>query len=78
MSTPLIATLQENCGYLRDRGWHQTAHLMTLAAGEIERLNERIRALEEELQTPDTTFMSRGPDARNQAGARAASLFSRR
>ena len=46
MSTALIATLRESCGYLRDDGYHQTARLMAAAADEIERLNSRVYALE--------------------------------
>ena len=50
MTTPLITTLQESIGYLKDAGFHQTARLMILAAAEIENLNRRIRELEEELE----------------------------
>jgi hypothetical protein len=46
MSTPLVTALRESCGYLCDGGYRQTAQLMTLAADEIERLNNQIRALE--------------------------------
>lgn len=46
MSTALVATLRESCGYLRDDGYHQTARLMAVAADEIERLNRRVHALE--------------------------------
>src|SRR6476659_3610966 len=46
MSTPLVTALRESCEYLRDGGYHQTAQLMTVAADEIERLNNQIRALE--------------------------------
>jgi hypothetical protein len=46
MATVLVTAIRENCGYLQDEGWHQTAHLMTLAAHEIERLNDRVRELE--------------------------------
>ena len=45
MSTPLVTALRESCGYLRDGGYHQTAQLMTVAADEIERLNNQIQAL---------------------------------
>jgi hypothetical protein len=47
MTTALIAALRESRGYLVDQGWHQSAQLMTLAAQEIERLNARVRQLEE-------------------------------
>lgn len=46
MSTALVATLRESCGYLHDDGYHQTARLMAVAADEIERLNRRVHALE--------------------------------
>lgn len=46
MSTALVATLRESCGYLHDDGYHQTARLMAAAADEIERLNRRVYALE--------------------------------
>ena len=46
MNTPLVTALRESCEYLRDGGYHQTAQLMTVAADEIERLNNQIRALE--------------------------------
>jgi hypothetical protein len=46
MKTALIAALHEGHGFLQDQGWHQTAQLMTIAANEIERLNERVRELE--------------------------------
>ena len=48
MSSALVATIRESIGYLQDAGWDQTARLMTLAAEEIERLNEHVRALEAE------------------------------
>lgn len=46
MSTALVVTLRESCGYLRDDGYHQTARLIAVAADEIERLNRRVQALE--------------------------------
>lgn len=46
MNMRLVSALRESCGYLQDQGWHQTARLMTSAAEEIERLNERLRELE--------------------------------
>jgi hypothetical protein len=46
MSTALVTALRESCGYLEDDGYHQTARMMTAAADEIERLNERVRVLE--------------------------------
>jgi hypothetical protein len=50
MTTALVATLRESCGYLQDDGYHQTARLVAVAAGEIERLNRRVHALESETQ----------------------------
>lgn len=46
MTTALVTTIRESCGYLDDEGWQQTAQLMSLAAHEIERLSERVRELE--------------------------------
>ena len=46
MSTALVVALRESCGYLRDAGYRQTAHLLTAAADEIEQLRERLHALE--------------------------------
>ena len=56
MSTALVATLRESIGYLQDDGYHQTARLMAVAADEIERLNQRVHALEAELQTTEPLF----------------------
>jgi hypothetical protein len=53
MKTPLSVALHEGHGFLQDQGWHQTAHLMTVAAQEIERLSERVRELEK--SQPDRT-----------------------
>ena len=79
MKASLIAALQENCGYLRDEGWHQTARLMVLAAQEIESLSERIRELEEHLGTLDEASDTlRTPEACNQNAMRAAAASSRR
>lgn len=46
MSTALVVALRDSCGYLRDAGYRQTAHLLTAAADEIEQLRERLQALE--------------------------------
>ena len=67
MTTPLITTLRESCGYLKDGGFHQTAQLMILAAREIEQLNARIRELEDELKIlPDEAGLPYTPEASNQ------------
>lgn len=80
MSTPLITSLLESCGYLEDEGWHQTAQLMRLAAQEIRTLNERIAELEGHLKAlDDTTEALPTPDASNQnVMHKAAARFSRR
>ena len=78
MSTPLITMLRENCGYLEDEGWHQTARLIVLAANELERLDVRIRELEQHLATLDEGSGPRTPEASNQNTVRAAAVSSRR
>jgi hypothetical protein len=78
MTTPLITTLRENCGYLQDEGWHQTARLMTLAASEIERLTVRIRELEAHLASFDGPPALPTPEASNQNGVHVATVASRR
>lgn len=79
MTTPLTTTLRENCGYLQDEGWHQTAQLMTLAASEIERLTVRIRQLEEHLASLEDPSGLHAPEASNQnSGVRPAAVASRR
>jgi hypothetical protein len=79
MTTPLIVTLRENCGYLQDEGWHQTARLMTLAASEIERLAVRIRQLEEHLASLEHASGLPAPEASNQnSGVRTGAVASRR
>jgi len=79
MTTPLTTTLRENCGYLQDQGWHQTAQLMTLAAGEIERLTVRIRQLEQHLASLEDPSSLHTPKASNQnSGVRGAAVASRR
>ena len=70
MKTALSVALREGHGFLQDQGWHQTAHLMTVAAQEIERLSERVRELEDE-SLPDRTRIalasSRMPSGRDSA-----------
>ena len=70
MTSPLISALRESCGYLEDEGWHQTGQLMTLAADEIERLTERVRALESE--------SPQAPNASNQNVASSGAVAARR
>ena len=67
MSTALITTLRESCGYLDDDGYHQTARLIAAAADEIERLNRRVYALESgsgrvEFRRPETTSVNARAD----------------
>jgi hypothetical protein len=45
MEPALARELRENCGYLRDEGWTQSARLMELAADEIERLTAQTEQL---------------------------------
>jgi hypothetical protein len=78
MSTPLITTLRENCGYLQDAGWSQTARLMTHAAAEVERLNSRIRELESHLASVENTSGIQAPDASNQNDIRVTAVWWRR
>jgi len=78
MTTPLTTTLHENCGYLRDEGWHQTAQLMILVAGEIERLTVRIRQLEGHLASLEDPSCLGTPEASNQNGVRVVAVASRR
>ena len=47
VSKGLSQELRENSGYLRDGGWQNTATLMMAAADEIDRLEARVRQLEE-------------------------------
>src|SRR2546423_9852145 len=79
MKARLIAALRESCGYMHDEGWHQTAQLMLLAGDEIERLNERIRQLEEHLRSlDDASDALRTPEASNQNATRVAAVSSLR
>jgi hypothetical protein len=51
----LAEALRENCGYLRDEGWHSMAILVEHAADELDRLQTRVAELEErflERKTP--------------------------
>ena len=78
MSTALLTAIRESCGYLQDEGWHQTARLMTVAAFEIECLNERVRELEAHLNTFEESADLQAPEASNQNGVRVAAVSSRR
>ena len=78
MSTALLTAIRESCGYLQDEGWHQTARLMTVAALEIECLNERVRELEAHLNTLEEAADLQAPEASNQNGVRVAAVSSRR
>jgi len=79
VSTPLIMTLLESCGYLQDQGWQQTAQLMKVAAAEIELLNQRIADLEKHLHAVDAAHEAlRTPQASNQNAVRALAKSSLR
>jgi hypothetical protein len=49
MTKALARELRENCAYLREGGWGNTAILMQHAADEIDRLEKRIHELERAL-----------------------------
>ena len=79
MPPSIIAMLLESRGYLEDEGWHQTAHLMTVAAMEIEALNARIAELEAHLRSLDgASDALRAPDASNQNVVPVSAAASRR
>jgi hypothetical protein len=46
MSKALSQELRENCVYLREGGWRNTAVLMQLAADELDRLEAHVKELE--------------------------------
>jgi hypothetical protein len=48
----LSQELRDNCRYLREGGWQNTAALMIAAANEIDRLEDRVRQLEEQSGHP--------------------------
>jgi hypothetical protein len=77
MKTALVETLLESRGYLEDQGWHQTAHLMTLAADEIQRLTARVHELENARGIASGDPLA-APQASNQNSARLAATSSRR
>ncbi|HYK79588.1 MAG TPA: hypothetical protein VEU95_08155 [Micropepsaceae bacterium] len=54
MSKALARELRENCVYLREGGWRNTAILMRLAADEIDRLEARVTELEKSHGEPQT------------------------
>jgi hypothetical protein len=78
MSTPLITALRESCEYLRDGGYHQTAQLMTVAADEIERLNNQIKALEAASQSTSGPSRPVGAPRRIARATRPAAPFAGR
>jgi hypothetical protein len=51
MASGLAQALRENCGYLRDEGWHEMAILVERAANELDRLYERVEILEAQTTT---------------------------
>jgi hypothetical protein len=54
VSKALSQELRENCHYLREGGWQHTAELMIAAANEIDRLDARVKQLEELSRQPRT------------------------
>ena len=71
MSKGLSQELRENSSYLRDGGWQNTAALMMAAADEIDRLDTRLRQLEERSGEPRTVEnLVRRVVARRQHGTR--------
>ncbi len=77
MKTALVETLLESRGYLKDKGWHQTAQLMTLAADEIQHLTERVHELENARSIASGDPLA-APRASNQNSTRIAAISSRR
>jgi hypothetical protein len=60
MSTALVLSLRENCGYLQDAGYRQTSQLMATAADEIERLHLQLaRMSEAQMPAPMTNGIIR-------------------
>ena len=66
MNTLLPTALRESCGYMQDQGWHQTARLMSLAADELENLDQRIRELERHLSALDAADALQAPEISNR------------
>ena len=77
MKTALVETLRESRGYLEDKGWHQTAQLMTLAADEIQRLPSACMNSKTPGASPSGDPLA-APQASNQNSARIAAISSRR
>jgi hypothetical protein len=67
MSTALVLSLRESCGYLKDARYHQTAQLMATAADEIERLNRQLASTAE----PEQPATSARGSLRRALGSRA-------
>jgi len=78
MSTPLVTALRESCEYLRDGGYHQTAQLMTVAAEEIERLNNQVQALNAASQSTTEPCRPAGAARRIARATRPAAPFGGR
>jgi hypothetical protein len=73
MSTALVLSLRESCGYLKDARYHQTAQLMATAADEIERLNRQLASTAE----PKRTTASGPATLRRAFGSRTGRLMRR-
>jgi hypothetical protein len=69
VSKALSQELRENCRYLRDGGWQHTASLMVAAANEFDRLEMRVKQLEERNGRPPRTVQDlvRGLVARRKS-----------
>ena len=79
MPPSIITMLLESRGYLEDEGWHQTAHLMTVAAMEIEALNARIAELEAHLRSlEEASEAIEVPEPSSRIAAGVAAISSRR
>jgi hypothetical protein len=67
VSKALSQELRENCRYLREGGWQNTAALLIVAADEIDRLEDRVRQLEETSEPPRTVQdLAKRPIARQK------------
>ncbi len=71
MSTMLVLSLRESCGYLKDARYHQTAQLLATAADEIERLNRQLASSAE----PPRPAVSGRASLRRALGSRTRRLM---
>ena len=75
MESALARELRENCGYLREEGWMQSARLMELAADEIDHLKTEL----EHQRDRKRGTLPASPAARRQTllGSKVRSLVAR-